>query len=59
MAFSVPLFIEFMNVQQDYIQIHRTKSRQNRTINVEGKDLWSWVKFGFHQANFHETHNIH
>jgi len=41
MAFSVPLFIEFMNVQQDYIQIHRTKSRQNRTINVEGKDLWS------------------
>ena len=59
MVFPVPLFIELMNVQRHYIQIQRTKSRQNWTINVEGKDLWSRMKFGFHQANFHETHNIH
>jgi len=41
MALPVPLLIELMTVQQHYIPIHRTKSRQNRTINVEGKDLRS------------------
>lgn len=30
MAFPVPIFIELINVQQHYIQIHCTKSRQNK-----------------------------